>query len=66
MSEFRNIEELAHELTYHRYLLNQSQARGLIRETRVGASRWMVLPVRDVTELYRQALLTEGSALYGL
>ena len=32
MSEFRNIEELAHELTYHRYLLNQSQARGLIRE----------------------------------
>ena len=33
---------------------------------RVGASRWMVLPVRNVTELYRQALLTEGSALYGL
>ena len=32
MSEFRNIEELAHELTYHRYLLSQSQARGLIRE----------------------------------
>lgn len=32
MSEFRNIEELAHELTYHRYMLNQSQARGLIRE----------------------------------
>lgn len=35
MSEFRNIEELAHELTYHRYLLNQSQARGLIRELTV-------------------------------
>ena len=32
MTEYRNIEELAHELTYHRYLLNQSQARGLIRE----------------------------------
>ena len=45
---------------------DRARAGGLIRETRVGASRWMVLPVRDVTELYRQALLTEGSALYGL
>ena len=45
---------------------DRASARGLIQETRVGASRWMVLPVRDVTELYRQALLTEGSALYGL
>lgn len=34
MTDYRNIniEELAHELTYHRYLLSQSQARGLIRE----------------------------------
>ncbi|MGN1249316.1 MAG: MarR family winged helix-turn-helix transcriptional regulator [Candidatus Spyradocola sp.] len=35
MTEYRNIEELAHELTYHRYMLNQSQARGLIRELTV-------------------------------
>lgn len=45
---------------------DRAYARGLIQEIDVGASRWMFLPARDVTELYRQALLTEGSALYGL
>ncbi len=31
MHEFNNITELSHELTYHRYMLNQGQVRGLFQ-----------------------------------
>lgn len=32
MNEIKNIQELSHELTYHRYMLNQGQVRGLFRD----------------------------------
>lgn len=35
MQEFKNLIELTHELTYHRYMLNQGQAQNLFKDVSI-------------------------------
>lgn len=44
----------------------RAYAQGLITDKWVGNSKWMFFTVNRITELYRKALIEEGSALYGI
>ena len=45
---------------------DEAREKGLIVDGRVGAAKCMLLPVKPVIELYRQALLCDPLGLYGL
>lgn len=44
----------------------RTQANGLVRETCIGEAACMLLPVKPVISLYRQALVEDAIGLYGL